>query len=333
MRIAIVNDSPTATAAMVRVVSSTHEIAWTAHTGREAVECCAEDRPELILMDLFMPELDGIEATRQIMAATPCAILVVTATVDGRADKVFQALGAGALDAVATPTIGVDGSAAGAAALLSKIDMLRRLIQGGFERLRPSLETPCADRLVVFGASAGGPAALAEILGNLPPDFGAAIVIVQHIDAEFAPLMASWLNQQSKIPVQLAKQGDRPRPGVALMAATSDHLVLASGCTLCYSREPEAGSYRPSVDVFFRSVGQHWKGGVTAVLLTGMGRDGAVGLRTLREQGALTIAQDRQSCVVYGMPKAAAEIDAASEVLSLEKIASRLSTRSASRRS
>ena len=330
MRIAIVNDSPMALEVMRRIVdtSGTHQVSWLARNGAEAVEKCARDRPDLILMDLIMPEMDGVDATRRIMAATPCAILIVTATVHARAPKVFEALGAGALDAVCTPVVGGDGAAGGAAALCAKIDVMRRLIGTGSERLRePPQLSPPADRpepLIVFGASAGGPAALAAILGELPRDFPAASVIVQHVDEEFAPLMASWLNDQSRLPVKLAQEGDQPRSGVVLMAATNDHLVFVNERTLGYTRHPQSHPYRPSVDVFFESVARHWPGKIIGVLLTGMGRDGARGLKALRDGGALTISQAREGCVVYGMPKAAAEIGAAAEVLPLEKIAVRL---------
>jgi chemotaxis response regulator CheB len=331
MKIAIVNDSLMALEVMRRTIeaSAEHQVAWVARNGSEAVAACASATPNLILMDLIMPVLDGVEATRRIMAASPCAILIVTATVDSRSGKVFEAIGAGAIDAVCTPIFGGDGAAGGAAALLEKIGTISKLMGNGNGRARePVLAPPAAAPsapLVVVGASAGGPAALAAILGNLPRDFPAAIVIIQHVDEEFAPLMATWLNEQSRLPVKLAREGDQPQAGAALMAATNDHLVLLNRRVLGYTREPQACSYRPSVDVFFESVARHWRGEVVGVLLTGMGRDGAKGLLALREAGATTIAQDQESCVVYGMPKAAAEMGAAAEILPLGKIAARLS--------
>jgi two-component system, chemotaxis family, response regulator WspF len=333
MRIAIANDSALAVAAMSRVIADApaHELAWVARSGAEAVEQCAKDTPDLILMDLVMPGVDGIEATRQIMAETPCAILIVTATVGGNSGKVFQALGAGALDAISTPVLHSDGAGVGAAALLAKIDILERLMSNNRLRSRKLVEPvrqgpPRKDGLVAIGASAGGPAAVATILANLPPDFPAAIVIIQHVDEEFALLLANWLNEQSRLPVRIAKEGDRPQAGSALIAATNDHLVFVNARTLGYMSEPNSGSYRPSVDVFFHSLVRYWKGESVGVLLTGMGRDGAGGLKALRDAGALTIAQDRGSCVVYGMPKAAADIGAAAEILSLGDIAPRIVT-------
>jgi chemotaxis response regulator CheB len=332
MRIAIVNDMAIAVEAVTRVVAQqpNHELAWVARDGAEAVKMCARDTPDLILMDLIMPGVGGGEAIRQIMAKSPCAILIVTATVQGNAGKVFEALGAGALDVVGTPVLGPDGLAGGAAALLAKIATIERLIRsekaikGQPPRREPAPIPTKADRLLVIGASAGGPAALATVLGGLPKDFRGAVVIVQHIDEEFSELMGTWLGEQSEMPVRMIADGDRPEPGTVLIAATNDHLIFIDAHTLGYTREPRAYSYRPSVDVFFESVVRHWEGDVVGVLLTGMGRDGAKGLKALREDGALTIAQDRATSAVYGMPKAAAEAGAAMEILPLEEIAPRL---------
>jgi two-component system, chemotaxis family, response regulator WspF len=183
---------------------------------------------------------------------------------------------------------------------------------------------PHGDALLAIGASAGGPGALATLLGGLPEDFPAAIVIVQHVDEHMAQGMADWLGQQSPIPVRVAGEGDRPQPGVVLLAKTSDHLVLKTAATLGYTAEPRDYVYRPSVDAFFHSVSRLWTGTVVGVLLTGMGRDGARGLKALRDQGRHTIAQDEESSAVYGMPKAAAAIDAAVEILPITRIAARI---------
>jgi len=330
VRIAIVNDMTTAAETLRRVIISVpgYQLAWVARDGAEAVERCRQDTPNLILMDLMMPVMDGAEATRRIMAQTPCPILLVTATFEGHSAKVFEALGAGALDAVQTPILGRSGQAEGAAELKFKIDTIGRLVSGDNgtkhpgrldEESRPSsVGNHC---LVAIGASAGGPAALATILSGLPRDFSAAIVIIQHVDVQFVPLMANWLNERSALPVRVARHGDRPQVGTALMAGTRDHLVVLNSQSLGYTPEPDDCWYRPSVDVFFQSVARYWRGDIAGVLLTGMGRDGAKGLKALRGAGSLTIAQDSASCVVYGMPKAAVELDAAMEILPVNKIA------------
>ena len=195
MRIALVNDVMAAVEAMRRVVLSTqeHQIAWIAHDGREALELCARDTPDLILMDLIMPGMDGVEATRRIMAHNPCAIVVVTANVTSRSSKVFEAMGAGALDAVNTPVLESTGAFDGATALLGKIETIRRLI--GADRLQnqPASAQPVArhrtqhcNYLIGIGASADGPTALAKVLAHLPAHFPAPVIIVQHVDAHFA---------------------------------------------------------------------------------------------------------------------------------------------------
>ena len=332
MRIAIVNDVVMAVEAMRRVVTGArgHQLAWIARDGAEAVERCAGDTPDLILMDLIMPKLDGVEATRQIMARTPCAIVVVTANVSSASSKVFEALGAGALDAVNTPVLESPGTPDGASALLAKIETIRKLIGGGarkqFTTISPAARPAVHSQgcLVAIGASAGGPAALAKVLGDLPAQLAASVVIVQHVDLQFAQGLADWLGYQTHLEVRLAREGDCPQPGTALLAGGEDHLVFASPTRLTYIRDPVDYSYRPSVDVFFKSANRFWPGEIIGVVLTGMGRDGAEGLLALRESGYQTIAQDQASSAVYGMPKAAAELHAASEILGLDRIGPRL---------
>ena len=178
--------------------------------------------------------------------------------------------------------------------------------------------------LIAIGCSAGGPAALAAILSALPPGFPGATVIIQHLDEKMAPGMAAWLAQQSGVPLARATAGDRPAPGRVLLAATANHLVLQPSGRVAYTPDPLESVYRPSVDVFFESVIRNWRGRAIGVLLTGMGRDGARGLRAMRDAGHHTIAQDRESSAVYGMPKAAAALDAAVEILPVQRIAPRL---------
>jgi two-component system, chemotaxis family, response regulator WspF len=332
VRIGIANDVPTIAESLRRIVSIRPgtQVIWVARDGAEAVTMCAKDTPDLILMDLIMPRIDGVEATRQIMANTPCAILVVTSSVGTNSQRVFEAMGHGALDAIDTPTLAPEKSRAPAAALIATIDRIAKVIANRNERAviksAPAAVRPMSHRggLVAIGSSAGGPAALAKVLGGLPRDFPASIVIVQHVDERFAIGMAEWLNQISPLPVRVAGEGDLPSPGNVLLASTRDHLTLKSADRLGYSPEPADYVYRPSVDVFFQSVARVWRGDVVGVLLTGMGRDGAIGLKALRDKGWHTIAQDRASSAVYGMPKAAAELNAAVEILALDRIAGRL---------
>ncbi|MCU1724097.1 MULTISPECIES: chemotaxis response regulator protein-glutamate methylesterase [unclassified Pseudomonas] len=331
MKIAIVNDMPLAVEALRRALAyePAHEVIWVASDGAEAVRRCAEQTPDLLLMDLIMPQMDGVEATRRIMAETPCAIVIVTVDRRQNVHRVFEAMGYGALDVVDTPALGGGDPKEAAAPLLRKIFNISWLIgQQRASSVRP-VSAPlrqAAQRqgLVAIGSSAGGPAALEVLLKGLPKEFPASIVLVQHVDQVFAAGMAEWLSSASGQTVRLAREGEPPQPGQVLLAGTNHHIRLLADCTLAYTAEPVNEIYRPSINVFFESVARFWRGDAVGVLLTGMGRDGAQGLKLMRQQGYLTIAQDQQSSAVYGMPKAAVAIDAAVEVRPLERIAPRL---------
>jgi two-component system response regulator WspF len=329
MRIAIVNDSMMAVESLRRVLMSVpeYELAWVANDGAEAVWRCNADVPDLILMDLIMPVMDGVEATRKIMESRPCAILVVTATVEGNSSKVFQAMGNGALDAVNTPVLGMTGDASGKDELLEKVANIGKLIlQKKGDHVVQGSTVSVGKRsmgsasLVAIGSSSGGPKALAKVLNVLPEDFPAPVVIVQHVDEKFSGELALWLDRQCALNVRLAETGDRLVAGTVLIAGTNNHLILKRDQTLDYTPEPVEQAYRPSVDVFFNSVADHWHGDVIAALLTGMGRDGAAGLLKLRNKGVCTIAQDEETCAVYGMPKAAVQMDAVEKILPIDDI-------------
>ncbi|HPI19963.1 MAG TPA: chemotaxis protein CheB, partial [Candidatus Kapabacteria bacterium] len=174
--------------------------------------------------------------------------------------------------------------------------------------------------LIAIGSSAGGPKVLAKILSALPKEINTSIIIIQHVDSQFATGFVTWLNEQTKLDVVIAKEGMKPELNVVYVAGTNDHLILTSDRTFKYVEEPKNFHYRPSVDVFFDSLARNWLTKDIAILLTGMGADGANGLLTLKKMGWYTIAQDEATSIVYGMPKAAFELDAAIEILSTEKI-------------
>ncbi|WP_370599917.1 chemotaxis response regulator protein-glutamate methylesterase [Pseudomonas nitroreducens] len=330
MRIGIVNDMPLAVEAMRRALAfePAHRVIWVASNGAEAIEMCAAQRPDVVLMDLLMPVMDGVEATRRIMAQSPCAIIVVTVDLEQNMTRVFDAMGHGAVDAVNTPAIGTGDAQEAARPLLRKLQNLVWLNAPRDTRptttIEPLRKGGGARKLVAIGSSAGGPAALAELFSQLPASFPAAVVVVQHVDEVFAAGMAEWLSTQSRIPVRLARQGEPPQPGCVLLAGTNHHIRLLGNGELAYTAEPSSHIYRPSIDVFFDSVVENWGGDAVGVLLTGMGRDGAEGLKRMRERGFFTLAQDQGSSAVYGMPKAAAAIGAAVEIRALGDIARRL---------
>ncbi len=330
MRIAIVNDMPMAVEALRRALAfePAHQVIWIASNGEEAVRQCAENTPDLILMDLIMPVMDGVEATRRIMAQSPCAIVIVTVDREQNVHRVFEAMGFGALDVVDTPALGAGNAKEAAAPLLRKILNIGWLMGQTDKRVQTVTALPREPGkrkgLVAIGSSAGGPAALELLLKGLPSSFDTSIVLVQHVDQVFAAGMAEWLSSSCGLKVRLARDGEAPQPGTVLLAGTNHHIRLLKNGTLTYTAEPVNEIYRPSIDVFFESVARYWEGDAVGVLLTGMGRDGAQGLKLMRQQGFLTIAQDQQSSSVYGMPKAAAAIDAAVEIRPLNKIAPRL---------
>ncbi len=350
MRVAIVNDLRLAVEALKRTLAQVPgcEVAWTAADGKEAVERCAKDRPDLILMDIVMPVMDGVEATRRIMQQSPCPILVVTATVEGNLERVYNALGAGALDAVQGPTFGEGGTLDGAQAVVRRIRTLQRLTSNGHAAAaavrmatpaagvapapplpprpppKPSDVRAAAPPILALGASTGGPEALVKVLQGLSKGFLPAVVIVQHLDSEFVPGFCTWMSTLTGRTVRAAVQGDRPAPGEVLVACSADHLALAPDQSLRYTPDPVDLPYRPSVDVFFASLARFAPRPGVAALLTGMGKDGGEGLLALRQAGWGTFAQDEATSVVYGMPRAARDLGAAQEILPVTGLASAL---------
>lgn len=334
IRVAIANDTAISLEALRRAIAlnSAYRLIWTASDGAQAIEKARLDPPDLILMDLLMPTVDGVAATRQIMKQSPCAILIVTASVHRNTSRVFEAMGAGALDVVKTPALGREFGEGGDLGLAAAEPLLAKMATvsaylGKSRRGAVSRETISVDLpdLILIGASTSGPKALAQILNRMPVKREVAIVVVQHIDLQFAAGLAAWLDGQTALAVRLAKVGDRPAVGTVLLAGGEGHLVMRGDRTLAYTKTAIDAVHQPSVDMFFASVAKSWplasRAGGKAVLLTGMGRDGAKGLLALRSANWQTIAESEESCVVYGMPRAAAELGAACEVLAVQKIA------------
>lgn len=328
MKIAIVNDLQIAQEILKQVVSSVphYEIIWTALDGQEAFEKTLQTPPDLILMDLIMPNTSGVEATRKIMQTAPCPILIVTATIQGNANLVYEAMGYGAIDVVRTPTAQALNQFEGDNLLLTKIEQIARIIG----KTIPPQEKPIPPTLplvngkpleiVLIGASTGGPQALLTILSQLPKNFPVPIVIAQHIDSEFAPGFATWLDTSIPLKAQIISSNTTPQKGNVYIAATKDHLILSNNNLLTYSPDPLELVYRPSIDVLFKSYAKNFTNTGIAILLTGMGQDGAEGMLELHNKGWITIAQDENSSILFDMPKAAIQQNAASRVLPLDNI-------------
>lgn len=328
MKIATVNHLKTTQETLQRLISSqsNHELIWTSDNAPDTLKKIIDHPPDLLLIDLSLPKVSGVELTRLIMQSSPCAILILSTTIEGNCDLIYEAMGFGAMDAVCTPTLNSENEIQGASPLLEKIDQIGRIIGKINTPLRKGalfpLHTPSdkCPRIVLIGSSTGGPQALLDIFSQLPADFPLPIVVVQHVDLEFAPGLASWLNTSTPLTVQIATEGIKPQKGNIYIAATKDHLVCSPEGLLQYSPEPHDMIYRPSVDALFKSFAKNFNNLGIAILLTGMGQDGAEGMLMLRNKGWLTIAQDKDSSTLFGMPKAAIEQNAANRILPLKNI-------------
>jgi len=302
-------------------------VAWTADTAQRLLATCAVRTPDLLLMGLDFPGLAAGELTRRLMTASPCSILLLNQGCDPCFGRVFEALGQGAADAAVLPPAHSWNRPESWADLLNRLDTLRTL--AGHGRKVPAARSP-ADAapprlrlppVIAIGASTGGPRALAAVISSLPRELPATVVIVQHLDFHFTEGLAEWLNLSAALPVAALTGETRLEPGRIWVAARPEHLIVTDALTLGWTDAWPDLTIRPSIDVFFKSLAAHapLRGG--GILLTGMGRDGAEGLLALRRAGFFTVAQDEASSVVYGMPKAAAQLGAAETILPLDAIA------------
>ena len=338
IRVLVVEDSATVREFLLDILRSDPEIAvvGTAETGEEALEAVERTRPDVITMDVHMPKMNGFDATRRIMESHPTPIVIVSAVDMADAAKAFWAIEAGALAVLQRPYgMGHPAHDKTVAELvqtvkvMSEVKVIRR-----WPRLRPVEVQPNVSpstefrlppsqtqiRVVAVGASTGGPPVLQGILAALPRDFPVPVLLVQHIAPGFTQGFADWLAQSSSLPVQVAVHGQPALPGHVYVAPDGFHLAItAPGRIRLNPDEPENG-LRPSVSHLFRSVAHAYGPRAIGVLLTGMGKDGALELKLMKEQGAVTIAQDRDTSVVHGMPGEAIKLGGATYVLPPEKI-------------
>jgi two-component system chemotaxis response regulator CheB len=332
IKVLVVEDSKTVQLALVEIFSSDPQIqvVGTAATGEEAVAAAGALRPDVITMDIKLPGIDGFEATRAIMANCPTPIVIVTGRLDPRdSATLFRVMEAGALMVLPKPApVGHPGFEESAARLIRNIKLMSEIKvvrRGGKAAARPGPARPepppqLLPRVVAIGASAGGPPVLQQILSSLPASYGLPLIIVQHMTEGFTENFVSWLNQSSRLPVQLAGHGMPLVAGHAYVAPDGYHLEVAHGDRLALSGAPPDNGLRPAVSHLLRSVARVYGKAAVGVLLTGMGRDGAAELKFLRDQGGVTIVQDRESSVVFGMPGEALRLGAADHVLGPEEI-------------
>ncbi|MBV9993901.1 MAG: chemotaxis-specific protein-glutamate methyltransferase CheB [Caulobacteraceae bacterium] len=340
IRALVVEDSHTVRRRLVEILESDpeFEVVGEAEDGRRAIELCMERRPDLITMDMMLPVMSGLAATEYIMAHFPTPILIVSASTNrGEVFKTYDALAAGAVDVLekmsGREAEGVwERDFLARAKLVAKIRVIThpraRLALSGAPPIvtaSPVMAARPGLRVVAVGASTGGPRAVSELLRALPPSFQLPVLLVLHINEPFGAAFADWLDSQTARPVSYATQGApvSASAGRVAIAPAGRHLEVREG-RFHLTRDAERHSCRPSIDVLFESVAASYGPSAAACLLTGMGRDGAAGLLALRRAGALTIAQDEATSVIYGMPREAVLLGAAERVLPLGEIGAAL---------
>jgi two-component system chemotaxis response regulator CheB len=338
IKVLIVDDSIVPREMLTQILTSdpSIEVAGTAKDGEEAVEMAKRLSPDLITMDIHMPRMDGLKATEQIMAYNPTPILVVSSSVHGEGlGRAFDALDAGALEVMKKPEPrdwqelqSVGQSLIRKVKLLANVRVITHVAGKAAQRKaeQPVAAAPSAvgrRELVAIGSSTGGPSALLNVLGTLPADFPVPVAVAQHIAEGFVPGLVGWLDAGCKISVVVADDDEELRPGHAYFAPTGTNLEIRRGRAVVTDARP-GQLYIPSADTLFLSVAERYGADAVGVLLTGMGSDGAEGLRTMREAGAATVAQDETTSTVFGMPKAAIELGAASVVLPIHAVGGEL---------
>ena len=342
-RVLVVEDSTTVRRRLVETLAADPDIdvIGEAEDGKQAVELCMRYRPDVITMDMMMPVMSGLAATEYIMAHQPTPILIVSASLNrGELFKIYDALAAGAVDVLEKPT-GDELHGDWERRLLSTVKLVAKIKvithpRAKFEARRRPLEIPAPVLrdarqssapidIVAIGASTGGPGALVEVIRRLPAHFQIPILVVIHMNAPFGSSFTDWLDAQIARPASAPENGApvASARGRVIVAPGGQHMVVRGG-RMFLTLDPERHSCRPSVDVLFETIAADYGASAAACLLTGMGRDGAVGLLRIRESGGTTIAQDEATSVIYGMPREAAVLGAATHVLPLSEIGPRL---------
>ncbi|MGR3220131.1 MAG: chemotaxis-specific protein-glutamate methyltransferase CheB [Candidatus Anammoxibacter sp.] len=348
INVLIVDDSQVVRDLLSYIFNSDPEIKviGTASNGQEALDIVTAKKPDVITMDVVMPKMDGFEATRRIMETNPVPIIIVTVSWDpGAVEKTFKMIEAGAVSAIEKP-VGLESPHYKDGAkeivqiikLMADVKVVKRHPRYRKTRNTPAVLTPSEKtqvqqsietktiNAIAIGASTGGPQVIKAIMEGLAADLPVPVLIVQHMAEGFVQGFIDWLNESSSIPVTPAKHGDTLKGGCAYIAPEGFHLTISNDYRIKLTKDEPENFVRPSVSCLFRSALEVYGTGVIGVLLTGMGKDGAKELQLMRQKGLVTIAQDRKSSVVHGMPGEAIKLGAALHVLPYDKIAEILNT-------
>jgi two-component system chemotaxis response regulator CheB len=331
IRVLVVDDSAFVRKALARMLGDAPdiEVVGTAVDGQDGLEKALILRPSVITLDVKMPRVDGLEALRRIMSECPTPVLLLSSLTSEGADVTLRGLELGALDFVDKSSVQGHMNLLGLAEeLRAKVRALagaQRRPAGGRAAPRPrdAEPLPGQTRVVVIGTSTGGPAALQAIIPRLPPNLAVPILVVQHMPLGFTRSLAERLDQKSALVVREARDGEPPQPGRVLIAPAGRHLKLRrvhGEPRLWLDQEPEDALHRPSVDVLMQTAARVYGQGVLGIVLTGMGSDGVEGLRAIRAAGGLTLAQSEDSCVIFGMPKAALEAGVVHRAVPLARV-------------
>ncbi len=338
IRIVIADDSMFMRTVIRKILENDPEIrvVGAARNGKEAVRLVKELKPDLVTLDIEMPVMDGMTALRTIMKESPCPVMMISSlTVEG-SRATLEALDLGAVDFI--PKVGNDLSGQGSLLRRSLLEKVKACAGSSVKSSRkavvrrpggnlPTVLPPHGSpvEIVAIGASTGGPKALQDVIPYLPATFPAVVLVAQHMPEGFTRTFAERLNSISHIPVHEAKEGDLLRPGRVLIAPGGRHLSVKRGKgtfpVVHISREPVDAPYRPSVDVMMRSVSEVYQERALAVMMTGMGHDGRDGMQKIKQRKGRTLAQDRKSCVVFGMPGAVMEVGIVDQVVPLSHLA------------
>lgn len=341
IKVLVVDDSKVARLMLVHLLEQDPQllVIGSVDNGHAALDFLKERKPDVVIMDIQMPQLDGFETTRRIMETTPVPIIICSATTDPKEVAItFRAMEAGAVACLEKPLAyerpefeTLAASLLETVKLMSEVKVVRRwprarVLPGMTQARRESSKVANGIRVIGIGASTGGPPVLQTILTSLPKDFSVPVLIVQHIASGFLSGLVEWLNQTTSSQVHIASHDTVPLPGHVYLAPDDFHLGVSADTRIVLSRQPPENGLRPAVSHLFRSLAENCGPNAIGVLLSGMGKDGAAELKLMKDHGAMTIAQDRESSVVHGMPGAAIELEGATHILPADKIADSLIT-------